>query len=83
MADEIKTVEKDIEKTETKKVEEESKPVETKKVDAIKNDALINIEKAKAIFEVMPHITTIWFNKKGEWRFYQTPDSTPIHKEKS
>ena len=75
-------------KVETAKVEVGSEKVETvkteeTKVPAIKTDASINIEKAKAIFEAMPHITTIWFDKKGGWRFYPTPDSNPIHKEKS
>ena len=81
--------EKLVEKTEmiAEKVEEtekvkEDKTVETPKKEEQKNPS-INIDKAKAIFEVMPHITTIWFDKKGEWRFYPTPDSKPIHKEKN
>ncbi|MDQ2718237.1 MAG: hypothetical protein M3Z26_00545 [Bacteroidota bacterium] len=78
-----------VAKVETAKVE---KPVVVKIEDTtakvenpieVKTDASIKIEKAKAIFEVMPHITTIWFDKNGDWRFYSTPGSTPINKNKS
>lgn len=69
----------EVAKVEAVKVEN---PIEVKPVE-VKPDATIKIEKAKAIFEAMPHITTIWFDKNGDWRFYSTPGSTPINKEKS
>ena len=75
---------KSVEETEkvVEKVEENQKVEEVKPIEQKKENPSINLEKAKAIFEAMPHITSIWFDKKGEWRFYPTPDSQPIHKEK-
>lgn len=39
-----------------------------------------NLAQAKIIFETQPHVHTIWFDEKGEWRFYETPGTTAINK---
>jgi hypothetical protein len=68
--------------TKAKAPEVETPETETPEAKAPEKVDNPNQKQADALFAKFPHVHTIWFDKKGAWRFYEHPGAEPIERHK-